>query len=245
MTAGFLAVFVVIGVPISYGASQLTRAIPWSGFGLGLVLLVVGVVAATGRRLPFLKPPQLTAGRTRRARTIVAFGAAYAVCSMGCTLPIFLAVIGASLATAGTVEAATVFGGYALGMATMIMALSVGAALLKDGLASRLKRLLPHMHRIAGGMLVLSGAYLSYYWARVLWAPAEALSTDPLVGAVSGFATWVQRTAASGSGRAVVLLAGALVAAAITASVWKGTSPASASSTGTHDGLSSDGDGRP
>ena len=219
VTLGFLAVFVVIGVPISYGASQLTRAIPWSGLGLGVILLVAGIVAAGGRRLPFLRQPQLTAGRTRRARTIVAFGAAYAVCSMGCTLPIFLAVIGASLATAGTVEAATVFAAYALGMATMIMALSVGAALLRDGLAARLKRLLPHMHRIAGAMLVLSGAYLSYYWARVLWAPAEALATDPLVGAVSGFASWVQRNAASGSGKAMVLLAGALVAVAITAAL--------------------------
>lgn len=245
VTMGFLAVFVVVGVPISYGASQLTRAIPWSGLGLGLILLVAGIVVVAGRRLPFLRPPQLTAGRTRRVRTMVGFGAAYAVCSMGCTLPIFLAVIGASLATAGAVEAATVFGAYALGMATMIIALSVGAALLKDGLASRLKRLLPYMHRIAGAMLLLSGAYLCYYWARVLWAPAQALATDPLVGAVSGFAGWVQRSAASGSGRLMVLLAGGLVAVAITVSLWKWMAPASATPTGTPDGLPSGPDRHP
>ncbi|MDQ3985905.1 MAG: cytochrome c biogenesis CcdA family protein [Actinomycetota bacterium] len=174
VTTGFLGVFLVVGIPISYGASQLTKSIPWSGLALGALLLVAGVAVVAGHRLPFMRQPQFTAGRTRRARTIVVFGAAYAVCSMSCTLPVFLAVIGASLATAGPFEAATVFGAYALGMATMLMALSLGAALLRDGLARRLKRLLPYMHRIAGVMLAFSGAYLFYYWARVLWAPADA-----------------------------------------------------------------------
>lgn len=237
VTTGFLGVFLVIGIPISYGASQLTRTIPWSGLALGVVLAVAALAVFAGRQLPFLPQPQVTAGRSRRARTIVAFGAAYAVCSMGCTLPVFLAVIGASLATAGTVEAAAVFGAYALGMATMLMALSLGAALLRDGLAARLKRLLPYMHRIAGVMLLLSGAYLSYYWARVLWAPADALASDPLVGAVSRFATWVQRSAASGSGRLFVLLAGGIVAAAIAVALWKWTSPAPAMNPTSEDDL--------
>ncbi|MGH2383358.1 MAG: cytochrome c biogenesis CcdA family protein [Candidatus Limnocylindria bacterium] len=225
VTTGFLGVFLLIGIPISYGASQLTKSIPWSGLALGVLLLLAGMVVVAGRRLPFVRQPQFTAGRTRRARTIVAFGAAYAVCSMGCTLPVFLAVIGASLATAGPFEAATVFGAYALGMVTMLMALSLGAALLRDGLSRRLKRLLPYMHRIAGVMLVLSGVYLSYYWARVLWAPADALASDPFVGAVSRFATWVQRSAASGSGRVVVLVAGITVAAALAVALWRWTTP--------------------
>jgi cytochrome c-type biogenesis protein len=237
VTTGFLGVFLLIGIPISYGASQLTRSIPWSGLALGVLLLLAGMAVVAGRRLPFVRQPQFTAGRTRRARTIVAFGAAYAVCSMGCTLPVFLAVIGASLATAGPFEAATVFGAYALGMVTMLMALSLGAALLRDGLSRRLKRLLPYMHRIAGAMLALSGVYLSYYWARVLWAPADALASDPLVGAVSRFATWVQRSAASGSGRLVVLVAGIAVAAALAVALWRWTTPSPRLESTTQDDL--------
>lgn len=239
VTTGFLGVFLVVGIPISYGASQLTRAIPWSGFALGMVLVVAGMMVVAGGRLPFVRQPQFTAGRTRRMSTIIGFGAAYAVCSMGCTLPVFLAVIGASLATAGVVEAATVFGAYALGMATMLMALSVGAALLRDGLAARLKRLLPYMHRIAGLMLVLSGAYLSYYWARVLWAPADALASDPLVGAVSRFATWVQSSAGSSSGRVVVLTAGTAVGIALAVSLWRWTGPDATEDTQAPDGEAS------
>jgi len=50
-----------------------------------------------------------------------------------------------------------VFGSYAVGMASVLMALAVGAALLRNGLARALKRLLPHMNRIAGALLLLVG----------------------------------------------------------------------------------------
>jgi cytochrome c biogenesis protein CcdA len=56
-----------------------------------------------------------------------------------------------------------VFGSYAVGMASVLMALAVGAALLRNGLARALKRLLPHMNRIAGALLLLVGASLTYY----------------------------------------------------------------------------------
>lgn len=223
VTTGFLGIFMLVAVPISYGAAHLTRAMPWAGLALGVVLLAAGAIVTLGGDIAPARRPQVRASRTRRARTIVGFGAAYGLCSMGCTLPVFLAVVGASLATANLLEFAVIFGAYALGMLTTLMALAVGVALLRDGLARRLKRLLPYMHRIAGIMLVVSGAYLSYYWARVIWAPAEALASDPLISVVSSFATWIQTTAASGSGRALVLAAGAVVALAIAASVWRWT----------------------
>jgi hypothetical protein len=154
---------------------------------------------------------------------MIAFGAAYAVCSFGCTLPVFLALVGVSLATATVAESLVVFGFYGLGMATTLMALSVAAALARDGLARALKRLLPHMGRVAGGILVASGAYLSYYWGRVLWGPADALSTDPLLTVVSRFSNWIQRSADSGEGRSLVLIAGAVVAVAMVVSLWQRT----------------------
>ncbi len=149
------------------------------------------------------------------------FGAAYAVCSLGCTLPIFVALVGASLATASVIEGTIVFGAYAFGMATMLMALSLGAALARDGLARRLKRLLPHMQRVASGLLLVAGAYLTYYWARVIWAPPRALGSDPLVGLMTRFATLVQRAAGSSGGRVTLLIAGGVVAAGIAVAMWQ------------------------
>src|SRR5438045_2467185 len=44
------------------------------------------------------------------------FGVGYAVCSLACTLPIFLVVAGSALAAHGVVGAAAQFVAYALGM---------------------------------------------------------------------------------------------------------------------------------
>lgn len=220
VSTGFLAVFAVVGVPIAYGVTQLTTAIPWAGFGIGL-LMVAGAVSGLAGRAVYFSPRRPSVRRVRRPTTMVWFGAAYAVCSLGCTLPIFVALGGASLATASVVEGAVVFGAYAFGTATMLMALSLGAALARDGLARRLKGLLPHMQRVASGLLLVAGAYLTYYWTRVIWSPPTSLGGDPLVGAMTRFATLVQRAAGSSGGKTVLLVAGAVVAIGIALATWQ------------------------
>ncbi len=221
VAAGFLAVFAVIGAPIAYGVTQLTSAIPWAGFSIGVLMTVAAGAGLAGRAV-YLSPKRpLQIQRRRRPGTMVWFGAAYAICSLGCTLPIFVALVGASLATASIFEGTIVFGAYALGMATMVMALSLGAALARNGLARRLKRLLPHMQRVASGLLLVAGVYLTYYWARVIWSPPESLGDDPLVGAMTRFATLVQRAAGSSGGRVAVLVAGGVVAVGIGVAVWQ------------------------
>lgn len=221
VAAGFLAVFALVGVPIAYGVTQLTSAIPWAGLVIGIVMMVAALAGLAGRSLYLTPRRPLSVKRRRRPATMVWFGAAYAVCSLGCTLPIFVALVGASLATASVVEGTIVFGAYGLGMATMLMALSLGAALARDGLARRLKRLLPHMQRIASGLLLLAGAYLTYYWARVIWSPPQSLGGDPLVGAMTRFATLVQRAAGSSGGRSALLIAGGVVAVGIAVAIWQ------------------------
>lgn len=221
VAAGFLAVFAVVGIPIAYGVTQLTSAIPWAGLGIGILMVIAALAGLTGRAL-YLNPRRpLRVERRRRPATMVWFGAAYAICSLGCTLPIFVALVGASLATASVIEGTIVFGAYALGMATMLMALSLGAALVRDGLARRLKRLLPHMQRVASSLLLIAGAYLTYYWARVIWSPPETLGDDPLVEAMTRFATLVQRAAGSSGGRVAVLVAGSAVAVGIAVAMWQ------------------------
>jgi cytochrome c-type biogenesis protein len=221
VAAGFLAVFAVVGIPIAYGVTQLTSAIPWAGLGIGIVMVVAALVGLMGRAVYLTPGGPLRVQRRRHPATIVWFGAAYAVCSLGCTLPIFVALVGASLATASVIEGTIVFGAYGMGMATMLMALSIGAALARDGLARRLKRLLPHMQRVASGLLLVAGVYLTYYWGRVIWSPPDSLGDDPLVGAMTRFATLVQRAAASSGGRIALLAAGSAVALGIAIAMWQ------------------------
>ncbi len=221
VSAGFLAVFAVVGLPISLGATQLTRAIPWAGIVLGAVMALAGVAIVLGRQLSFSISHPFTAKRERRPHTMLLFGVGYGIASLGCTLPVFLALIGASLATRGPAAGLIVFAAYGFGMASVLMALAIGAALLRNGLARALRRLLPHMNRIAGALLLLVGVYLTYYWSKVQFASVRALSEDPVVSIVQRFTGTVQRLAASGSGRWLIVAAGGVVIAATAIGIWK------------------------
>lgn len=141
------------------------------------------------------------------------FGVGYGIASIGCTLPVFLAVVGAAASGASTV---LVFAVYGAGMAVVLTALAVAAALLREGLARGLRRLLPYMSRIAGALLVAAGGYVAYYWYRLGFGPAATLADDPIVTFVARFTSRVQ-TAAEGGGSFVVVSAAIVVALAVAA----------------------------
>ena len=102
-----------------------------------------------------------------------AFGLRYGAVSLSCTLPIFLAVTGTAV-TGGAVVSALSMMAYALGMGTIVMALALGAALSRGGIAVACKRLLPYMTRLGGALLVLSGAYVAYFTGSSLFADARS-----------------------------------------------------------------------
>jgi cytochrome c-type biogenesis protein len=186
--AGFLAVFVAVGLPLSYGATAVAEALPWTGIAIGVVLVVLGVTLVAGRSLSVARMPHLRVRRERRLGAMLLFGVAYGLASLACTLPIFLALVGVAVGASKLV----VFAAYGTGMALVLMALSVGAALMRDGLAHALKRLLPHMGQIAGALLAVAGTYLVYYWARVRFGEASTLADDPIVEPVTRFSAEVQ-----------------------------------------------------
>ncbi len=215
VSAGFLAVFSIVGLPISLGARRITEAIPWAGIVLGLGMAIVGVAVFLGKRVSLSVRHPILATRQRRPKAMFLFGAGYGVASLGCTLPVFLALVGASLASRGTFAALAVFGAYAVGMATVLTALSLGAASLRAGLANRMRRVIPYMSHISGAFLVFVGFYLAYYWARARFATPGTAADDPLVGLVQRFTNRIQVIAASGGGSWLIVGAGLIVAVAL------------------------------
>ncbi len=213
VTAGFLGVFALIGLPIIYGASLLADALPWAGLVIGLTLLVIGLVALAGRQvaLPVQNPPGAVQGRHRRA--MVVFGAGYGIAALGCTLPTFLALVGVSLGATNAAEAAAIFAAYGIGVALSFMTLSLLAALFQQGIARALRRLGPYMGRISGALLALAGAYLTYYWARTLFGTSATLATDPVIGPVTLFSARLAAAVAD-RGLPIALGIGLLVAVA-------------------------------
>ena len=220
VTAGFLLVFGAVGLPITYGATRIVRFIPFAGIGLGVALLVVGIATLLGRKISMTITNPVRPGQTKQPKTMFVFGVGYGIASLGCTLPVFLAVVGASLATQGTGSALIVLAAYGLGMAIMLILFSTGAALVRDGLIRNVRKIMPYMHWITGAMLAFAGVYLTYYWARVEFGSAATLNDDPIVGFVGDFTSAIERFAGS-YGRALVLTAGIVVAAMVIAAAWK------------------------
>jgi len=205
VTAGFLGVFVAVGLPVAYGASRVADVLPWAGVGLGGLLVAAGLLTLAGRG------PRVNVRWGARRGGPLLFGAGYGVASLGCTLPIFLAVVGAA---AGSGSTLLVFAAYGAGMALVVTALAVAAALLREGLARGLRRLLPHMNRISGVLLVAAGSYLAYYWYRIGFGPAAGLADDPVVTFVTRFTAEVEQSA-DARGWLLLAVAGAVVALAI------------------------------
>ncbi len=220
VTAGFLLVFAIVGLPITYGATQIVRAIPWAGIVLGLVLLGVGLATLAGRKISMTIANPVRPEQQRQPKTMFVFGIGYGIASLGCTLPVFLAVVGASLATRGPASALAVLASYGLGMAIMLVLFSTGAALVRDGLVRAVRRMLPYMHRITGSMLTIAGLYLTYYWMRVKFGSVTTLGDDPIVGFVGDFTSAIERFAGS-YGRPFMFTAGAALAGILAVMVWK------------------------
>ena len=92
------------------------------------------------------------------------FGLAYGAASLGCTLPAFLAVVGSGIAAGGVVPGAVRFLGYGLGMASVLVALTVALAFFKEGLVKWRRGTLPYVQTASALLLMLAGAYVVFYW---------------------------------------------------------------------------------
>ena len=211
VAVGFLGVFAVVALPVSVGVGAIADAVPWVGLATGALLVVAGLATLSGRATGRSWLPRVHVGvrRKRRVAAMLLFGVGYGAASLGCTLPILLALVGASLGA----DKVVIFVAYGVGMAVVLMALAVGVACARDAIAGRMRRLLPHVGRIAGVLLTASGAYLAYYWWRVRFGDPVTLADDPVVGIASRYTAELEGFAQR-HGAPLVIVAAAVVALA-------------------------------
>ncbi len=169
VTAGFLLLFGAAGIVLSAAAVPLAGSLPWFGLGAGVLLILAGGRALDGGALHAGLAGGLAARLGPRARRpggggYLFFGLAYGLASLGCTLPVFLAVVGSTLAADGVPAAAAQYLLYAAGMGFVITVLTLLTALCKHGLLGRVRRAGRFAQPLGAILLLLAGAYLVYYW---------------------------------------------------------------------------------
>lgn len=180
VTSGFVLLFGITGLLIGAGVQSLTIIFPWIGLGIGVTLTGVGAWLLRGGRL-YTGIAERAAFRIGNPTQVnlkgyFLFGVSYGTASLSCTLPIFLAVIGSTLATKGVWAAINQFLLYSLGMGLVIVMLTVSIALFKEAIVGIMRKTLPYMQPISAALMILAGTYIVFYWLTI-GGLAEALKS--------------------------------------------------------------------
>jgi cytochrome c-type biogenesis protein len=167
--ASFTALFGAVGAVFSLGSAFIVRSLPWIGLGVGVVLVLIGGLILSGVPIASSLPQRLVTRVGKRAGTqgvrgYAAFGIAYGAASLGCTLPLFLALMGTATAASGRLSAPIAFVLYGAGMATTLGVFTIVAGVASLGILHRVRGFVRITSSLSAGLLLLSGAYVVYYW---------------------------------------------------------------------------------
>jgi cytochrome c-type biogenesis protein len=160
VTGGFVAVFAAIGILISLAGNVFFRQFPTIVLALGAGLVALGAWLAAGRTLTLGIRMASRAPGGRGLRPAVLYGSAYGLASLGCTLPVFLVVVGSAFSSGSVLGGLVLFLAYSAGMGLVVTGIALGAALFKGALTRWLRRALPLVQQASGGLLIAAGTYL-------------------------------------------------------------------------------------
>jgi hypothetical protein len=163
MTAGFLVVFGVLGLVLEPALTTINRRLPWVTILLGIVLLALGVAMLAGRTLSVRLPRFGRGPESRELSSVFLFGISYALVSLSCTLSLFTAAISTTVQDENLLIGILAFLAYGLGMGLVLMVITLAIALARQSLVKNLRKVLPYINRVSGGLLVLAGLYVIYY----------------------------------------------------------------------------------
>ena len=222
MTAGFLVVFGTMGLLWGSIRTSLRPARPSIPAGLRPLVLGLGVAMLAGAG-PTIGVPRLELSvGDRQLSSMFLYGISYAVASLSCTLPLFAGVLTSTLENSSPLAAGLTVATFGLGMGLLLAVLTMAVALGRTSIVRNMRRVLPWIHRISGGLLILAGLFVGYYG----WTEYRITRGDRIDGGLSVTAqswqgsvqTWVvthQATLGWVSGALVVAAIGWVMAARI------------------------------
>jgi len=139
VTASFVLLFGTAGLLISATSSVVGLVFSWVGLVVGILLIATGSYLVAGGSVYSGFGDQMAqrlGGVATRPGLVgyAAYGFAYGLASLGCTLPIFLSVIGGGLVSSRFWTIALEFVLYGLGLGLVLSVLTLTATLFDFGL---------------------------------------------------------------------------------------------------------------
>ncbi|MGB3224165.1 MAG: cytochrome c biogenesis protein CcdA [Desulforhopalus sp.] len=169
VTAGFGLLFGIVGAIVSAGGTFLMGVMPWLSVVVGFGLIFLGAWMLLGHTLSshfFLAAAgKISDPRQMSVLGFFLFGIAFGATSLSCTLPIFLMVVGSSITAGDFTGGLFQFISYILGMGSVMLVLTLGIAVVKEGVVvGALRKILPYVQKISAVLLLVAGGYIVYYW---------------------------------------------------------------------------------
>ncbi len=186
VSAGFLTVFLGVGAIAEFFTSWVVGNAKYLTAVIGAAFVVLGIAMLFGYRLPINTPKLDAGGRDRTLWSMFVYGIAYAVASIGCTLPLFLSTLFGTADRSGYLAGLANVVAYGAGMALLITALTVTLAVANVGLLRVLRSGMQYVEMIAGALVLLSGLYLLWYFWRI---DIQESTDDSVTGLVERWQT--------------------------------------------------------
>jgi cytochrome c biogenesis protein CcdA len=180
VSVGFMAVFVAIGAVSEFFTDWLLANAKYATALIGSAFVVLGAAMLFGFRLPIATPKLDAGGRDRTVASMFVYGIAFAVASLGCTLPLFIATLFGAGRVDGFGAGAANGLAYSLGMSTVVLSLTVTLAAANQGLMRLLRHGMQYVEMLAGAFVLISGLYLLWYF---YWVDVRETS-EPITDAV-------------------------------------------------------------
>ncbi|HUR68056.1 MAG TPA: cytochrome c biogenesis protein CcdA [Candidatus Thermoplasmatota archaeon] len=133
----------------------------------GMVLVAMGSLMLAGRAPSFavgLRPSQ-----ARSVASLAGFGALYAATASACVVPVLIGVLFPAFAAPSLADGVLQIAAYAAGLALLLVIVSVLLATSQDRLVRAMRRIVPHVEKVTGTILVAAGLYLVWYWSAVTY----------------------------------------------------------------------------
>jgi cytochrome c-type biogenesis protein len=210
VSSGFLAVFFAIGAVTQFWTQSLLENAKYATAAIGIAFVVLGIAMLFGYKLPIGTMQVRTGERDRTLRSMFLYGIAYAVASLGCTLPLFMSTLFQTGESKGYWAGVANVVMYALGMAVVVISLTLALAAANASFVKWLKNKMQYVEMVSGAFVLLSGLYLLWYF---YWRDVKEQG-DPLTDAVDDLQQRVQNWL-NGNWQAAAVVFGVVILAGV------------------------------
>jgi cytochrome c-type biogenesis protein len=161
--AGFLTIFLAIGLLPSFALNILSNRINLVTPFIGVILIVLGLghlFTDVFSNIPVIKTAD---PKGTGYKVFYLYGLGYGAASMACSFPVFVLLVLQSVTAGGFASILSMFLAYGLGAASILVPLSVALTYGREFFYLRLLAVLPYVKKINAVILIFAGAYMIYY----------------------------------------------------------------------------------